>query len=262
VYERWVAKPKLEIGIDDVGKRMVFTPNSWEGVLLRSVDTGCKPYSTIIRVPVVNRGRRMAVNCRAKMRFRLATLKKDEHMLLGNWSDYRELHWTGNPEDTVDNAYRPISIGAGDTEYVDLIVYLTRLRHHSGRVKPIVVGGAEDDTEHMLTFYAKPLLLSGFMKGPCTWEIPGAEYYRLDPQTPNVVRPDYAMLYEVEVKVTCENAQAQAVLYKIVLCDGERLGIYVWPTLQQVKEDLQGELRKAKHIYMYTKPDKGSPRPC
>jgi hypothetical protein len=70
------------------------------------------------------------------------------------------------------------------------------------------------------------------------------------------------MLYEVEVKVTCENAQAQAVLYKIVLCDGERLGIYVWPTLQQVKEDLQGELRKAKHIYMYTKPDKGSPRPC
>jgi len=110
VYDKFIAKPKLEAQVVNIGTRCVFTPESWNWFKDGEERAWCRPYGVIVRVPVINNGRKSAVNCKAKMRFRLETFKGGRWDF-GEWSDYRELHWSENPETNVVTAYKLVIIG-------------------------------------------------------------------------------------------------------------------------------------------------------
>lgn len=180
VYDKILAKPKLSIKVNDIRWRLVYTPNTWPD----TKKTWCRPYGTVIRVPVENRGRTAAKDCRPKLRYRMVTLRGDTEEQ-GDWSDYYELHWSENPEGTINEAYKPIAIGRDDTAYIDLMAYHTRLANPPGlEDKEVFVMEDYVAPEHrtILAFYAKPFTRGELPDNPCGWN-PRADYSKIIPQT-------------------------------------------------------------------------------
>ena len=177
----------------------------------------------------------------------------------GDWSDLFELHWSDNPERELDEAYGPITVGRDDVTYVDLIVYHTRLTLRSntlqgpGRIPAdAILKYRKPEIGTVITFYTKPFIRGDLPDNPCGWN-PGVEYHKIPPQTRDTIRPDHTMLYEVEILVVCDNAQAKASLYMVILHDSDNLAIYAWPGLNELKEALKQGIDEAERPYTGTR---------
>ena len=248
-YERILAKPKLEIKVDSITWRLAYTPKSWAWIPRYASKTLCNPYGTVISIPILNKGRRMATNCRAKMRFRIIDLF-GEDFKLNKWSRWFELHWSDNPEERLDSAYQPISIGVKDEAYIDLIVYHTRIPKRSTENVMVL----DETSGCILTFYVKPFLRAPMTEDPCEGEPPTIEY----PKPPISER----LIHEVQVKVVCDNAQAHKTIYIAIYNNGKCLAIYTRSTLEELKQALQQGLEGAKPIYSYCRMSDDDPPPC
>ncbi|MEB2837250.1 MAG: hypothetical protein GSR80_000837 [Desulfurococcales archaeon] len=256
--DRLLNRPKLEVLIGETKARLLYTPESWAWIPRYAARTTCRPYGAVISVPVANKGRAPALECRVKGRFRLETLR-ERGLGRGSWSSWVELHWAGNPEESLDSAYRPLTIGGrGDVEYIDLLVYHTRNPEYYP-INGIFPGELRATSRCILTLYAKPFLRGPLTRDPCKGEPPTIEYYKLPPQAPNLLH-----VYHIQLRIACRNTAASGELYAIILNDGSKLQIYTWDGLNALLNDIKKGLQNSekKPIYTYTPLNKNDPPPC
>ncbi len=264
LYGKFIAKPKIVIDLEDVTPRLTYTPQSWAWFSSYEQITWCRPYGAVISIAVRNKGKAPATQCKAKMRFGLSTLEEGKHTQ-GDWSKFFELHWSENPENDVDRAYETITIGKGETTYVDLLLYHTRLTTHpsirEGRL-PIEdmmeYGNPEIGT--ILSFYTKPLIRGELPNKPCGWN-PPTEFLKLPTISSHDINRGLIHYYEVEIYIICDNAQSKARLYLILLRDSDSLAIYAFSSLNDLKEILKRKAITAQPVYIYRKQGANDPNP-
>lgn len=260
IYDKIIARPRLVIDTADVRPRLNYAPESWNWFSNYERVAWCRPWGTVICVPVKNVGKVQATDCRAKMRFRLVEIGEDKPRF-GEWSRYVELHWSDNPERDVSEAYRPISLGRNETAYADLVVYHTRSLERS------LLRGSCDDVEHcnpniatVLTFYAKPFIRGDLPDRPCGWN-PPPEFFKLVAATTHDIERGFILpCYEVELLIVCSNAWAKARLYLVIARDVNSLCIYRFTNLDDAKK-LPASISFTKPIYLYTKTSENEPEP-
>lgn len=59
----------------------------------------------------------------------------------------------------------------------------------------------------------------------------------------------------------CENSQAKAKLYMIVLHDDRSLSVYIWPELDELKKAVREGLDRIRPVYRYIRLDPNDPPP-
>ncbi len=263
-YDRVLAKPKLEIKTSEVLTRLEYAPSSWAWIPRYSASL-CNPYGAVISIPIMNKGRKPALQCLAKMRFRLSELKEDKYVPRA-WSRWFELHWADNPEDDLQASYKPITIHPREETLVDLIVYHTRIKARCEAVhkaRPGTIAATMIQASGcILTFYTKPFLRAPLVEDPCCGEPPTIEYLKPVTQTPDIATPHYAQLYEIQLETICENAHTQATLYAMLLDTSKTLEIYAWPSLKEAIQDLKDPTNRKPTYKYYATLNHRTPPPC